>query len=343
MLGGAQHDAGEQLGALFSTLDCRERGVSRLELRGRRQIQEIVQVRAHLGLDQSVTNGGVGRLHAFCLRGDGVDLEDVSQQEACRVLAANPAEVEGARAVDAVAAARRRERNALGQRALADPGLSAQQHAASASLTQAAVEQRFQLIELEVSSDKLDAVRRRFGRSLPLQGKGCYRFAETLHRHRRERLRLEARVDESKSGCRHLHAAGFRGLLHARGERDAGAGGVVLLLAGAADLQHDDLTRVQTDARLDPAAVIAFQRVRVLDDVLLQLERCKAGLRCMILEGDRRAEHGHDTVAHETADGATVLLYGLAHPLHGAVQPLVRVFWIERLGQCGRAGNVGKQ
>ena len=42
----------------------------------------------------------------------------------------------------------------------------------------------------------------------------------------------------------------------------------------------------------------------------------------MVLVGDRRAEEGHDAVAHHLIDGALVVVDGFDHPLEHGVEEL---------------------
>ena len=63
----------------------------------------------------------------------------------------------------------------------------------------------------------------------------------------------------------------------------------------------------------------------------------------MILVGDRGAEHRHQAVAHQAADGPLVAVDGAHHPLDGAVEQALGVLGIAVADQLGRADDVGEQ
>ena len=65
-----------------------------------------------------------------------------------------------------------------------------------------------------------------------------------------------------------------------------------------------------------------MQLLRVLLHPLLHPEGGVARADGVILVGDRRAEEGHDAVAHDLVHGALVVVDGLDHALeHGVEQP----------------------
>ena len=68
-----------------------------------------------------------------------------------------------------------------------------------------------------------------------------------------------------------------------------------------------------------------------------------AGADRVVLVGDRRAEQGHDAVAHDLVDGALVAVDGLHHPLEDRIEQLARLFGVTVGQQFHRALEVGEE
>src|SRR5207247_1859937 len=82
---------------------------------------------------------------------------------------------------------------------------------------------------------------------------------------------------------------------------------------------------VETHADVDRQPKASVQLLRVLLHPLLHPEGGVARADGVILVGDRRAEEGHDAVAHDLVHGALVVMAGLDHALeHGGAQPADR-------------------
>ena len=106
-------------------------------------------------------------------------------------------------------------------------------------------------------------------------------------------------------------------------------------LSALPDAQHHDFAAVQTDTRLYSATVLLLKRISILTHPRLQGQRCRTRSRGVILLRQRCTKHRHDTIAHEAAHRATLSFDRLAHLLHRAVQPIVRIFCIKRFGERG--------
>ena len=63
----------------------------------------------------------------------------------------------------------------------------------------------------------------------------------------------------------------------------------------------------------------------------------------MVLVRQRRAEQGHDPVAHHLVDRALVAMDGLHHPLEHGVEQLARLLGVPVGQELHRALEVGKQ
>jgi len=63
----------------------------------------------------------------------------------------------------------------------------------------------------------------------------------------------------------------------------------------------------------------------------------------VILVGERRAEEGHDAVAHDLVDGPFVAVDGLHHPLEHGIEDLARLLGIAVGEQLHGALEVGEE
>jgi hypothetical protein len=63
----------------------------------------------------------------------------------------------------------------------------------------------------------------------------------------------------------------------------------------------------------------------------------------MVLMGQRRAEEGHDAVAHHLVDRALVAVNGLHHPFQHRIEKLARFLGVTIREQLHRALEVGEQ
>jgi hypothetical protein len=63
----------------------------------------------------------------------------------------------------------------------------------------------------------------------------------------------------------------------------------------------------------------------------------------MVLVGKRRAEQGHDPVAHHLVDGALVAMNGLHHPFEHRIEDLTRLLRVAVSEQLHRTFEVGEQ
>jgi hypothetical protein len=111
----------------------------------------------------------------------------------------------------------------------------------------------------------------------------------------------------------------------------------------AADGADDDLARVEADTDLDQYAFDSSGLLRVPLHRLLHPERCVTGTDSVILVGQRRAEQGHNPVAHHLVDRAFVMVDGLYHSLEDGVKDLPRVLWIAVGQQLHRALEIGEE
>ena len=233
----------------------------------------------------------------------------------------------------------------LDQASLADTGFAANVNYLAVTAIQAGFEQAPELRELGPSShhratddaglaDGYDA----------LEFEHLDRFRETLDRYRRMRADSDEITGQRARLGTDQNAARRGRLLETCRERHGGPGGVVLGLVGVvADFEHDDLARMQADANLDTGAASLVQLVCVLAYPDLKIERRAAGFERVPFACDRRAEHRHDAVAHETADGAAIRLDCTAHDLRRAIQAIVGILGIELFGLRGRSDGVGEQ
>ena len=162
-----------------------------------------------------------------------------------------------------------------------------------------------------------------------------------LHRHEAQRLHLDVALGERQRIGRDDNRAGIGELLHPRGQVRRLADGRVVHVEVAAKGAHDDVPGVQSNADLDD--VRASHLFRILLHALLHPQRRVAGAYGVILVRDRRAEEGHDPVAHHLIDRALVAVYRLHHVLENGVEELPRLLRVTVREQLHRALEVGEQ
>ena len=105
----------------------------------------------------------------------------------------------------------------------------------------------------------------------------------------------------------------------------------------------DHLAGVEPHADLDGHSLRAEDRLRMLCDGLLHPECRVASPHGVVLVGERRAEEGHDAVAHHLVDGAFVAVDGLHHSLEHRVEELARLLGIAVGEQLHGALEVGEE
>src|SRR5262249_9098925 len=141
--------------------------------------------------------------------------------------------------------------------------------------------------------------------------------------------------EQDGPGCRHLlHAGGQMGRLPDRR--------VVHVQIGA-DGPDDNLARIEAHADLDGHPVGPEDALSVLRDRLLHPERRVARPDGVVLVGDRRAEQGHDPIAHDLVDGALVAMHCLHHPFEHGIEKLPRFLRVAVGEQLHGTLEVGKE
>ena len=134
-----------------------------------------------------------------------------------------------------------------------------------------------------------------------------------------------------------------RQLLHACGEVGGLAHRGVLHVEVAADRADDDLAGVDADPDLHVEALTAPDLLGVLRDRALHPEGRVAGAHRVVLVGHRRAEQGHDAVAHHLVDGALEAVDGFHQSLDDRVEQGAGVFRIAVDQQLEGALQVGEE
>ena len=172
-----------------------------------------------------------------------------------------------------------------------------------------------------------------------------------VHRHesvRGERLRLPLRLerrhalryhrvaDEAQGVCSDEDLARLRGLFEACGDVDGIAGREALLGS------RHDLARVDPDAQREGRAEVAFELGVQLPECAPELRGRPHGSQRVVLVDVRDAEDGHDGVADELLDRASVPLDHVACQLEVAGEDAAQAFRIEPLAEGGRARDVGE-
>jgi len=180
---------------------------------------------------------------------------------------------------------------------------------------------------LKLAADKIGVVvafRRFMNREQPVSRD---QLGLPLHRQRFERFRVDCLTDELERRVVDQHLARLRCLLQTRCNVDRVAGRQPLLGAG------DDLAGSEADAAFDPEA----------PEALPHLQRGPAGTQCIVLVRNRDAEHGHDGIADELLNRASVSLDSLLHALEVAGEQRAQGLRVSRLPQRRGADDVAEE
>ena len=106
---------------------------------------------------------------------------------------------------------------------------------------------------------------------------------------------------------------------------------------------HDHLAGVQTHPDLDLAAVRPPHLRHVLGNPRLHVQGRIAATDGVILVSERRAEEGHDPVAHDLVHDTLVLVDSPDHALEHRIDELARLLGVAFREHLGRALEVRKQ
>ena len=169
------------------------------------------------------------------------------------------------------------------------------------------------------------------------------RLGQALDRDVAQRLEGQPAFGQPGGRQRYARRAGTGELLEARGEMHGGPDCVVLDGEVVANRTDDDLARVDADADHRVDADLAPHLGPDLSHGVVDRERGITGADGVILVGDRRAEHGHDTVAQQLADRAFVAVHAAHHRLYRRIEDMTGRLGIEARHQLERALDVGKQ
>jgi hypothetical protein len=110
-----------------------------------------------------------------------------------------------------------------------------------------------------------------------------------------------------------------------------------------ADRAHDHLARVQANANLHIQPLAPPQLFAIAPHRFLHAQRRIAGPHRVVLVGNRRAEEGHNPVAHDLVHRPLIAVHGGHHPLQHRVEELPRLLGVAVGQQLHRALQVGEQ
>ncbi len=110
-----------------------------------------------------------------------------------------------------------------------------------------------------------------------------------------------------------------------------------------ADGTDDDLPRIEPDSDRHRYPMSSLNLVCILRDGLLHPQRRITSAHGMILVGDRRAEEGHNPIAHNPVHGALIAVDRLDHAFEHRVEELLRVLRVAVSKQLHRALNIREQ
>jgi hypothetical protein len=110
-----------------------------------------------------------------------------------------------------------------------------------------------------------------------------------------------------------------------------------------ADGTDDDLPRVESNSDRHRHPIRPLNFVCISRDGLLHSERRITSAHGMILVGNRRAEEGHNPIAHNPIHGALVAMDCLNHAFEHRVEELLRVLRVAVSKQLHRALDIREQ
>jgi hypothetical protein len=109
-----------------------------------------------------------------------------------------------------------------------------------------------------------------------------------------------------------------------------------------AGVARDHLAAGHAHPCLELHPVVGLELLVQLGEALPHLGCCPNGAEGVVLVQVRNPKDGHDRVADELLDGATVVLQDLAHLVEVALEHAPHQFGIDLLAQRGGAADVGK-
>ena len=169
------------------------------------------------------------------------------------------------------------------------------------------------------------------------------RARQALDRNRAPGRDLHVPFRELQRGRREQDGAGRRHLLHTRGQMGRLPDRRVVHVQIGVDGAHEDVARVDTNADLNGHSVRAEDFLGILSDGLLHSEGGVARPDRVVLVRQRRAEKGHDPIAHHLVDGTLVPVHRLDHPFEYRVEQLPRLLRTTVGKQLHRALEIGEE
>ena len=117
----------------------------------------------------------------------------------------------------------------------------------------------------------------------------------------------------------------------------------VIHVQGITDGADDDLAGVETHPDLNGHALGPLNLLGIVVHRILHLQGRITRPRCVVFVRQRRAEEGHDPVAHDIVHRALVPVNGFDHAFHHAFQELARLLGIAVGDELHGALEVGEQ
>ena len=234
------------------------------------------------------------------------------------------------------------------QARLAHPGLADGRHELTvpgASLLEALAE----LLDLGVPADEAGEPAGRRGlqarsqRADPGELVDLDRGGQALHGHGAQWGHLHEAFGEREGVGRQEDRARIGELLHPRREVGGLADGRVVHAEVGPDRPNDHLAGIQAHAYADRDAVLSPDALGVPLHRLLHAERGVAGADGVVLVRQRRAEEGHDAIAHHLVHRPLVAVDGRHHVLDDGIEELARLLGVAIGEELHGALEVGEE
>jgi len=169
------------------------------------------------------------------------------------------------------------------------------------------------------------------------QAKGRHRLGLSLRLQRFDRLDLNSVADEAQCLLAEQDLTGLRCLLQAGCDVHCVPGCEAFLRAG------DDLTRVHAHAQLEPGPVRALELLVQAGETSAQLVSSAHRPEGVVLVKGRHTEDGHDRIADELLDGASVPLHDRLRGLEVTTHDAPQALRVDPLAERGRARDVAEE
>ena len=161
--------------------------------------------------------------------------------------------------------------------------------------------------------------------------------------HRPQVPQLVVALHQGRRGGGHVDRARLGQLLHALGQADGGSHRRVFQVLVVVEGPGHHLAGVESDPHVEADAAFLLEPVAVGGQLLAQVERRRAGLPGVVLEGDGRTEERHDPVAGELVHVPVEARHPVAQDGEEAPHEVAPLLQLHGGGEAHRVHHVGEE